>query len=89
MWELYQTFGDEIYVSIMNQYTPVRRFETCTELNRRVSEEEYDRVLDFAVEIGMENVLIQDGETAEESFIPAFDGEGVLPVQENAGTEEC
>ena len=83
LWELYQTFGDEIYVSVMNQYTPVCRFENYPELNRRVSDEEYDRVLDFAVEIGMENVFIQDGETAEESFIPAFDGEGVLSVREN------
>ena len=83
LWELYQTFGDEIYVSIMNQYTPMCWFEKYPELNRKVSEEEYDRVLDFAVEIGMENVFIQDGETAEESFIPAFDGEGVLAVQES------
>lgn len=77
LWELYQSFGDRIYVSIMNQYTPMRYFEQYPELNRRVEETEYDRVLDFAVEIGMENVFVQDGGTAQESFIPAFDGEGV------------
>lgn len=78
LWELYQNFGDGIYVSIMNQYTPMRQFAQYPELNRRVDDAEYDRVLDFAVEIGMENVFVQDGETAQESFIPAFDGEGVL-----------
>ena len=77
LWELQQTFGDSIYVSIMNQYTPIRHFEDYTELNRRVTEEEYEEVLEFAVDIGMENVFVQEGDTAQESFIPAFDGEGV------------
>lgn len=78
LWELQQTFGDSVYVSIMNQYTPTRHFEDYTELNRRVTKEEYEEVLEFAVDIGMENVFVQEGDTAQESFIPAFDGEGVL-----------
>ena len=78
LWELQQAFGDSVYVSIMNQYTPIRHFDDYAELNRRVTSEEYEEVLEFAVDIGMENVFVQEGDTAQESFIPDFDGEGVL-----------
>lgn len=74
---LYQTYGDRIFISIMNQYTPIGEFLESPELNRRVSRREYDRVVDFALELGVENGFIQEGETAEESFIPEFDGEGL------------
>jgi len=74
---LYKTFGDSIFISIMNQYTPLSHVEKYPELNRNVTEEEYEEVVDFAIELGIENGFIQEGETAEESFIPAFDGEGV------------
>ena len=74
---LYETFGDLIFISIMNQYTPLSHVEKFPELNRRITEEEYEEVVDFAMELGIENGFIQEGETAEESFIPAFDGEGV------------
>ncbi len=74
---LYETFGDSIFVSIMNQYTPLSHVEQYPELNRRVTPEEYDEIVDYAIELGIENGFVQEGETAEESFIPAFDGEGV------------
>ena len=70
-------YGDRIFISIMNQYTPIGEFLESPELNRRVSRREYDRVVDFALELGVENGFIQEGETAEESFIPEFDGEGL------------
>lgn len=74
---LHQTFGNQIYISIMNQFTPVFVQKEYTELNRRVTKREYEKVLDYAFEIGIENGFFQDGETARESFIPAFDYEGV------------
>lgn len=74
---LHQTFGNQIYISIMNQYTPIFEQKEYTELNRRVTKREYEKVLDHAFEIGIENGFFQDGETARESFIPAFDYEGV------------
>ena len=74
---LYDTFGDSVFISIMNQYTPLSHVEEYPELNRRVTEEEYEEIVDYAIELGIENGFIQEGETAEESFIPAFDGEGV------------
>lgn len=74
---LHRTFGAQIYISIMNQYTPVFEQKEYLELNRRVTGREYEKVLDYAFEIGIENGFFQDGETARESFIPAFDYEGV------------
>lgn len=74
---LHETYGDNIYISIMNQYTPLPHVAHIPELNRKVSAEEYDRVVNFALRLGIENAFIQEGETAEESFIPPFDMEGV------------
>ena len=76
---LHETYGDEIYISIMNQYTPMPGIESCDPLlGGRVTRREYDKVVDYAIGIGVEMAFIQDGKTAEESFIPAFDGEGVI-----------
>ena len=74
---LYETYGDQIYISILNQFTPVEALTAYPELNRKLTEREYNEVVDYAIELGVENGFIQEGETAEESFIPAFDCEGV------------
>lgn len=74
---LYQTHGDSIYISIMNQYTPLPYVEEYPEINRKITEEEYNELVNYAIEIGVENGFIQEGETALESFIPNFDEEGV------------
>ena len=74
---LYDTFGDSVFISIMNQYTPLVNADDYPELKRKITEEEYEEVVDYAISLGIENGFIQEGETAEESFIPAFDGEGV------------
>ena len=75
---LYETYGSDIYMSIMSQYTPIKKtgFEN---LDRKLTKPEYDDVVDYAVNLGVENAYIQDGECAEESFIPQFDLEGVFP----------
>lgn len=74
---LHETYGEEIYISIMNQYTPVREFGEFKELNRKVTKREYEKVLNAAVDMGIQNGFMQEGETASESFIPEFDYEGV------------
>lgn len=75
---LHETYGDRVYLSIMNQFTPAG-LEQYPELNRKVTKKEYEDVVDYAIAIGVECGFIQEGETAKESFIPAFDGEGILP----------
>ena len=74
---LYETFGEHIYISIMNQYTPLPHVANIPSLNRCVTTEEYDKIVNFALRLGITNAFIQEGETAEESFIPPFDMEGV------------
>ena len=76
---LYNTYKDNIYISIMNQYTPVKtaRLEAYPKLQRTITKREYDKVIDFALELGVKNAFIQEGETCSESFIPDFNGEGV------------
>lgn len=76
---LYQTYGDRIYMSLMNQYTPLESLdrEHYPELNKRVTEKAYDWLVDYALSIGVEQAFIQEGDTAEESFIPPFTLEGV------------
>lgn len=74
---LHNTYGNKIFISIMNQYTPVYEQKIYKELNRKVTEREYKKVLNHALEIGVENGFWQTGDTAKESFIPAFDYEGL------------
>ncbi|MBR7161526.1 MAG: radical SAM protein [Clostridia bacterium] len=70
---LHSTYGDGIYISIMNQYTPMRKFEDYPELSRKLTSYEYGKVVKFAQKIGIRNGFLQSGETAKESFIPSFD----------------
>lgn len=74
---LLERYGDRIFISIMNQYTPLPHVANYPELTRRVRTEEYEELIDFALKCGIENGFIQDGDTAQESFIPEFDGKGV------------
>ena len=73
---VYETYGDQVFLSLMNQYTPLPHVTKWPELNRKVTEEEYEELVDYAIDLGVENGFIQEGETAQESFIPAFEGEG-------------
>ena len=70
---LHDTYKNQIYVSIMNQYTPVIQQDEYPNLNRKVTKREYRKVVDYALSLGMENAFIQEGHTAQESFIPKFD----------------
>ena len=74
---LAETFGNDIWISLMSQYTPMRNDFPQEELNRKISSEEYDRVVDHAVSLGLENVMIQMEDVADGSFIPVFDGTGI------------
>lgn len=69
---LYNKYGDDIIISIMNQYTPVRKLE-YTELNRKVMDSEYDELINYAYDLGVRNAFIQEGETQKLSFVPDFD----------------
>ena len=88
---VWERFGNSVLLSVMNQYTPVladrandgdafarRELKRCPELSRRVPDGDYERLLDFADSLGIDDYFWQEGGAAEESFIPAFDLEGVM-----------
>lgn len=88
---LYEKYGDKIYFSIMNQYTPMKDLGTedfgkgengpeqrdYKNLYRKVTAYEYDKTIEYALSLGICKGYMQKGKTAEESFIPPFDLEGV------------
>lgn len=82
---LNETYGDRIYISIMNQYTPMtetpsmlRVKDSYPELFRKVTKREYERLIDFILSLNISNAFIQEGHTASDSFIPDFDYTGIL-----------
>lgn len=72
---LYETYGDRIAISILNQFTPLPHVASYPELNRKVTEEEYEEVVDYAIELGIGHGFLQEGQAASESFIPEFSGD--------------
>ncbi len=74
---LYKTFGDKIFISLMNQYMPLFDAEKFKQINRRLTTFEYKSVIRYAEEIGVQNCFIQVGKTADEKFIPEFNLAGV------------
>ena len=71
---LYETYGDDIYISLMSQYTPFDIPEAFSELDRKVTRREYEALVDYALDLGVTNCFIQEGDVAKESFIPDWDG---------------
>ncbi len=78
---LYTEYGDDIYISIMSQYTPIVGIipegneYSC--LKRAITDREYEKVIDFALSLGIKNAYIQEGKVNLKSFIPSFDNTGV------------
>ena len=68
---LYNTYGDNIYISLMNQYTPMQGM--MSPLDRTVTNSEYSELLSYAERLGVVNAFIQEGGTQKESFIPDFE----------------
>lgn len=73
---LYDTYHDHVYISMMSQFTPIA-LKDYPEINRTVTRREYERLVDYALKIGITYAFIQEGDVAKDSFIPAFDCEGV------------
>jgi putative pyruvate formate lyase activating enzyme len=87
---VHERYGNSVKLSLMNQYTPVvaqeahegnaraqKVLQRMPELDRRVSEGDYEELLDFADSLGVEDYFWQTGGACEESFIPSFRYEGV------------
>lgn len=74
---LYNTFKDDIYISLMNQYTPLFNTKDFPEINRPLNPKLYDSLIDYALSLGVKNGFIQEEGTASENYVPSFKNEGV------------
>lgn len=74
---IYETYGYTVFLSLMNQYTPLHRALKHPTLCHPLTDKEYTDLIDFALSIGIENGFIQEGGAVSESFVPLFDGQGV------------
>ena len=74
---IYNTYGNKVYISIMNQYTPLEHVSKYPELNKPLNQKHYEALIDYALNIGVQNGFIQEEGTDKESFIPLFNFEGV------------
>lgn len=77
---LYQKYHDDIYFSIMNQYTP-NKYVKEKELQRPIYDREYNEVINYASSLGITNAYCQTGGTISESFIPDFNFEGIEKIK--------
>ena len=75
---LYKTFGDKIFISVMNQYTPIFHAADFHELDRKLTTFEYKSVIKHAEQLGIKNCYIQVGKSASAEFIPDFNLAGVF-----------
>lgn len=76
---LYSEYQNDICYSLMNQYTPTSGLDHAKypELSRRVTTYEYNKLVDYALSLGITNAYIQEGGAVGESFIPTFDLRGI------------
>lgn len=74
---LYDKYKDNIFISLMNQYTPMRKIDEYPNLNRKLNDSEYDEVIDYACDLGVTKAFIQEGETSSKSFIPNFNCDNI------------
>ncbi len=73
-----ERFGAKVWFSLMNQYTPQSNVKDFPELQRRLTDAEYEDLIEYALDLGLENGFIQETGAASEQFIPVFNGAGVL-----------
>ncbi len=68
---------DGAYTSIMAQYLPLHHAQNHPEINRKLTQEEYNLVIAKVFELGLENGFIQELEAASAEYVPEFDLTGV------------
>ena len=78
-----ENLPNDTYISIMSQYTPYGEISDFKELNRRLTTAEYNKVVDFFVELGLVNGFMQEKSSSQTKYIPDFDMTGVkFPVNQ-------
>lgn len=74
---IYKTYGDEVYLSLMNQYTPMFKAIDYPEINKALNPGHYEALIDHCLELGYKNAFIQDTGTNTTAFVPDFNLQGI------------
>ncbi len=74
---IYNKYGDNVYLSLMNQYTPMFNSVRYPEINKPLNPKHYQSLVNYCQNLGFKNCFIQEDGTVKESFVPHFDLTGV------------
>ena len=75
--DIYHSFGNDVYLSIMNQYTPMNKVSDYPEINKLLNPNHYDSLINYALSIGITQGFIQDSGTNVTSYVPDFNSDGI------------
>lgn len=74
---IYNEFGDKVFISLMNQYTPTYNCSKFPEINKQLNPRSYDSLINYALSIGVKNGFIQESGTNDKKYVPPFNLEGI------------
>lgn len=74
---LYKNYKDSIYISLMNQYTPMFNSFKYPEIHKKLNPKMYDTLIDYCLSIGLQNAYIQDSSSSSKTFVPDFNFSGI------------
>lgn len=83
-----ENLGEDTYVSLMSQYTPMHKAKKIKALSRKLTTFEYDKVVDHFFTIGLKNGFMQKRSSATSEYTPAFDLSGVISSESFIKREE-
>lgn len=69
---------ESTYLSLMAQYVPCGNLKDFPELQRKITKREYEKVVDYACQKGLQRVFVQELGSADKMYIPPFDLNGVI-----------
>ncbi|MDP4144549.1 MAG: radical SAM protein [Bacillota bacterium] len=71
------TFGGSVYISLMNQYTPMHKASTYPEINKPLNVKHYKALIEYACSVGIKNGFIQETGTSSVTYVPDFNLSGI------------
>ncbi len=67
----------DAFFSVMSQYIPLFKAKNMSDINRRITAREYNKVVNYIIDSGFTNCYIQELSSADENYIPDFDFTGI------------
>ncbi|MBK5239703.1 radical SAM protein [Clostridium sp.] len=70
---IYNTFNNSVYISLMNQYTPMHESYKYLEISKPLNHDHYDALINYCLNLGITKCFIQESGTSSKAFVPEFD----------------